>query len=376
MAIVPQAKVTLYGPAADEDAVLDGLQRIGCLHLVDLGPVSTERRDAERGGAEAREALQYLEDCPVQRRRVGRAAAIDVDAVVKDTLEIRDRSAVLGEERAQLRVRIAALEPWGDFELPDWAREGALRFWFHVVPLHQLRLLEVATVPWRIVGRDHRFAYVVAVAAEKPVGIPGETVDLDPRPLSALRGRLEEVEHELEDLDYRRIGQTLHAEALLAALDQADDRAAREQAASATLQRDAIVAVRGWAPTSRVAALRRYAADQRLAITVEQPGPEDSPPTLLENAPALRGGEALVTFYRTPGYRMWDPSKAVFLAFVVFFGMILSDAGYGVLLGIGVLAAWKRLGRAGGGLRGLLVALVISSIVYGVLAGTHADIYA
>ncbi len=66
---------------------------------------------------------------------------------------------------------------------------------------------------------------------------------------------------------------------------------------------------------------------------------------------------------------MWDPSKAVFFAFAVFFGMIFSDAGYGIVLGILLLAMWKRLGR--GGVRGVLAALTISSIVYGVLVGSY-----
>ena len=39
MSIVPLVKVTLYGPAAEKDAVLDGLQSLGCLHLNDLRPV-------------------------------------------------------------------------------------------------------------------------------------------------------------------------------------------------------------------------------------------------------------------------------------------------------------------------------------------------
>ena len=42
----------------------------------------------------------------------------------------------------------------------------------------------------------------------------------------------------------------------------------------------------------------------------------------------------MMMFYKTPGYSMWDPSKIVFLAFAVFFGMIFSDAGYGLVLGI------------------------------------------
>jgi len=134
-----------------------------------------------------------------------------------------------------------------------------------------------------------------------------------------------------------------------------------------------VFAVQGWAPSGRVSALRQFATDRRLALTVEGPGPRDTPPTLLDNPPALRGGEGLVEFYMTPAYRLWDPSKAVFLAFAVFFAMIFSDAGYAALLGVVLLAMWKRMGRtaSGRGLRDVMLALVIFSIVYGILVGTY-----
>ena len=344
--------------------------RLGCLHLNDLNLVAT--RDAPpREGIEAREALQYLEDSPVLRQPAGPRPPADFAALVKETLQIRDRSHELDEERERLRARTAELEPWGNFVLPEWAREGALRFWFYLVPLRRLEKLAAIDLPWRVINRDHRFAYVVVCAAEAPSGIPGAQVALDPRPLSTVRANLTQVERELEELEYRRIGLTLHVSALRAALDEADDRAARDQAGHAALDRDGVFAVQGWVPQRQTDALRKYAGERRLALTLSPPGPNEIPPTLLDNAKALEGGEGLVTFYRTPSYRMWDPSKAVFIAFAVFFGMIFSDAGYGLLLGLATIVFWKRLGQAQGGLRGLLVALVISSVVYGVLVGSY-----
>lgn len=371
MAIVSLARVTLVGPSGEKAAALDGLQRLGCVHLQNLNPAPAGTPEPPRHAADPRGALQYLEDSPVRRRAIHRTAGFDPLKVVTEALEVRDRARALDEERQQLRARIAELEPWGDFELPEWARHGELRFWFHLVPLYQLELLAAVHAPWSIVGRDHRFARVVAVSPDRPAGLPGTPVDLDPRPVSALRARLEEVELALEELDDRRIALTRHAPALRAALDEADDRAAREQAAHAVLDRDNLFAVQGWAPLSRLEAIRRFAAERRLALTVEPSGSQDKPPTLLQNPPALRGGEGLVTFYKVPGYRMWDPSAAVFLGFVVFFGMILSDAAYGVVLGLAALAFWKKLGRAGGGTRELVVALVLSTIVYGVLVGSY-----
>jgi V/A-type H+-transporting ATPase subunit I len=373
MSIVPLVKVTLYGPAAEKDAVLDGLQSLGCLHLNDLRPSAAEAVDREPSHPDAHQALQYLRDSPVRRRAPRQRENVDIEAVVKEVIDVRDRSRSLAEEREQLRTWIADLEPWGDFELPEWAHEGALRFWFYMVPHHQMRGLEAITLPWSFVGRDHRFAYVVVVAADQPAGMPVPPVPLEPRSLSTMRGRLEQVERELEELDYRRIGLTHYRDMIRVTLDEADDRAARQRAALGAFDQDQVFAVQGWAPSARVSALRQFAIDHRLALTIEPPGPQDTPPTLLDNPPALRGGEGLVTFYMTPEYHMWDPSKAVFFAFAVFFAMIFADAGYGLLLGLILLAVWRRLGRTAGGrgLRGVVLALVIFSIIYGVLVGSY-----
>ena len=75
-------------------------------------------------------------------------------------------------------------------------------------------------LPWRVVARDHRFAYVVVMASDQPTGMPVPAVELEPRSLSKLRQRLEQVERDLEELDYRRIGLTLYTDVLSATLDE------------------------------------------------------------------------------------------------------------------------------------------------------------
>jgi V/A-type H+/Na+-transporting ATPase subunit I len=373
MAIVPLLKITLYGPAAEKDTVLDGLQSLGCMHLNDLRPNNPGAFDQEPAHPDARQALQYLKDSPVRRRAPLRQEKLDVEAVVKETIEVRDRSRALAEERVQLLKWIAELEPWGDFELPQWAREGALRFWFYAIPLHQLSQLQAVTVPWRVAARDHRFAYIVAIAGEQPANTPVPPMSFEPRSLAKLRARLEEVENDLEELDYRRIGLTRHTRALRGMLDEADDRAARRQAAAEALERDQLFAVQGWAPSRQAPLLEKFSAAHGLAITLEPPGELDKPPTLLSNPPTLRGGEGLIEFYTTPAYRLWDPSRAVFFCFALFFAMILSDAGYAALLGVLLAVLWRRMGAtaAGRGLRVVFLALVALSIVYGVLVGAY-----
>jgi V/A-type H+-transporting ATPase subunit I len=376
MSIVPLLKVTLYGPAAEKDTVLDGLQGLGCLHLNDLHGGEAAAVDFTPRRSDAREALQYLHDSPVRRRALRQMEKVDYEAVVREVLEVRDCSRALAEEREQLHRWITDLEPWGDFELPEWAQEGDLRFWFYIVPLYQMERMTAVDLPWRVVARDHRFAYVVVIASDPPTGMAVPPVEIEPRSLAKLRQRLEQVERDLEDLDYRRIGLTLYTNGLRETLDEADDRAARQQAARLVLEEERFFAVQGWTPETRAEALRQFAADHGLAVTIEPPGPQDKPPTLLANSAALRGGEELITFYMTPAYHMWDPSKVVLFAFALFFAMILADAVYGLLLGGILWAMWKRLGAtaSGRGLRGVMLTLVIFSIVYGILLGSYGGV--
>jgi V/A-type H+-transporting ATPase subunit I len=372
MSIVALSKVTIYGPAAEKDDALEGLQSLGCVHLNNLRPEATAGLESPPSYPDAHQAWQYLSDSPVRRRPLY-DEKVDIEKVVEEVLKVRDRSRALMEEREQLKKWIADMGPWGGFDLPEWAKEGELKFWFYVIPHKQMRRMSEIELPWNVVLRDHRFSYVVVVSAEQPTGMPAPVVPIEPRSIAQMRKRLDEVEHQLDELDYRRIGLTGYRHALGSKLDEEDDRASLKKADQWAFEQDELFAVQGWTPSARVPEVRRFIDERRLALTVAGPGPKDAPPTLFKNPSALRGGEDLVEFYITPAYRLWDPSKAVFFSFAVFFAMIFSDAGYAALLG-GVLAfMWKRMGRTphGRDLREVLLALVVSSFVYGILVGTY-----
>ena len=80
-----------------------GCKGLGCLHLNDLHRGDTEAVDLTPQRSDAREALQYLHDSPVRRRALRHMEKVDYEAVVREVLEVRDRSRALAEEREQLR---------------------------------------------------------------------------------------------------------------------------------------------------------------------------------------------------------------------------------------------------------------------------------
>ena len=373
MAIVPVSKVTLYGIADHKRAVLDGLQSLGCTHLVNLTPGTGEGGPNAGFSVDAHKALQYLQASTVQRRQSRDSEDFDFAAVEREALEIRRREQELKDERDFVLKAIEAVEPWGDFHLPSEEEHNGLRFWFYVVPHRRMEAVRESGLVWEAVGRDERFDYVVVIHPEKPANMPVAPEDLGSRPLSQLTRRSREIDLELEQLHSRRGELTRWCLLFTQAMAEADDRAVLEHAGLQTLDDSGVFAVQGWAPRKAVPQVEKFADECGLAISIEKPGPEDNPPTLLTNPELVAGGESTVTFYMTPGYRTWDPSVVVFFSFAVFFGMIFADAGYGLLLGILLILSWRTLSKTQSNvrLRNLFLALVIASIGYGVMLGSY-----
>ena len=178
---------------------------------------------------------------------------------------------------------------------------------------------------------------------------------------------------ELEDAVAERQALTRWIYLMSRHLARAEDQAALHHAAAQTRVDEALFLVQGWVPEPAIEAVSTLAERQGLALLLEEPEPADRPPTLLDNPEPLAAGQDLVGFYQMPAYGTWDPSRVVFFSFAVFFAMILSDAGYALVLGILLAAFWRRLGRSETGLRWrkLCSVLVGGSLLWGVLVGSY-----
>jgi len=170
------------------------------------------------------------------------------------------------------------------------------------------------------------------------------------------------VELAIEDAQTERARLTRWCLLFARDLARLEDAAARASAAQQTCDRAPLFALEAWAPRERVPDLREYAARNGLVFESKPPDADERPPTLMRNEPRVAAGEDLVSFYMTPGYWTWDPSPIVFISFAIFFAMILADAGYAAVMGLGLLAGWRRLGRSTSGrrFRPLLTLIILS----------------
>ena len=371
MAIVPLSKLTMVGHQAEKEQVLEDLQELGCLEIVSLAHDVAPLTDPSKP---SREALSYLERCPQKQRPVTitNPAQFDAVGVEEEILDLRDRTQQLELEQDALIHRIEALAPWGDFEFPPDEDVGEQRFWFYVVPQNRLADLEASDLVWEEVKRDGRNAYVVVISEREPEDVPAPRVRTGSVSWHKLERRLEDVQLKLEDASLERIRLTRWRRVLSRSLAALEDRAARKLAANQCYDSGPVFALRAWAPTEALEALGSYAEEHGIAMEVSDPGPDDEPPTLLRNTERTEGGEDLVNFYKTPGYGSWDPSSVVLFSFAIFFAMIISDGGYGLILALLVAYFWKRLSSSAAGRRWrwVLSALVVTTVVYGVLVGS------
>lgn len=374
MTIARQVALTLVGDADHQQVILEGLQRLGAVHLV---PLTDERPESGPDAADdLREALQYLNTAPVKRRAQQPRDDRPLQEVVREVLHNKYQREDIIDRIEIIRRRQLTLAKWGDFSFPPEEELAHRRLWFYRIPKAKRALLSQITLPWQIVRSDNRNHYLVVLSRSEPSEdeVPLRRSRTGALSVAELAAQHEEALVELEDLDSERESLSRwilpFENALDASLDQRELISANEQVLAA----DHIFALQGWIPEAAVPALSDWIDTVPAAYRLRQPTAQDNPPTLLVNQELTGGGEDAVGFFQLPGYRSWDPSSVIFFSFSVFFAMILADAGYALLLGVLLLANWKKMSKPGTlaiRLRNMGASMLGCAVAYGVLVGSY-----
>ncbi|KAA5539711.1 V-type ATP synthase subunit I [Roseiconus nitratireducens] len=375
MAIVPLSRVTFVGSEAQRESMLEGLQQLGCLHVLDISGEEDSQPWEHPKRNDMHAALRYLQQCPVQRPEVTHPTDYHAHQITDQALANRDRLRELHKQREDLGEAIERTRPWGEFRLPSGNALKGQSLWFYRLRHRQLSELPPDTVH-TVINRDREFCYVVVVAPELPSEMPVPPIELDRRPLSELRAELARVEEEIEAANLERMSLTRWVSLLHRDLATADLEVERGNVKELLRRDGPLVAIQAWAPKKRLPELQEFAREHELALLASPPSETDQPPTLLHNPAPVSGAEGAVTFFMTPGYGSWDPTWIMYLSFSLFFAMIMADAGYGVVLGAILAFVWKRLGSTESGrqFRYLAVFMVAVTIGYGVLIGSYFGI--
>ncbi len=132
-----------------------------------------------------------------------------------------------------------------------------------------------------------------------------------------------------------------------------------------------------WVPAKSVESLRKGLEGIRSGTVDMLPvGAEggEAPPILMNNPKPVTPMQMLLEMFSLPSYDEIDPALFMFISFPLFYGLMLGDVGYGIVILLLVLTGgltklMNKLGMAGGapGLNKILLYCSISSIVFGFL---------
>ena len=136
-------------------------------------------------------------------------------------------------------------------------------------------------------------------------------------------------------------------------LDGVASDATLQDASDASVQRDGVCALVGWAPAATLAALQDQLGCLGGAVSRLRRRPGAEPPTLVGAEGATGAFEPLVDTYATMPYADLNPAVFAGLAYVVMFGMMFGDVAHGLLLVIGGFLLRAGRPRFLGGLRHL-----------------------
>lgn len=126
----------------------------------------------------------------------------------------------------------------------------------------------------------------------------------------------------------------------------------------------------GWVREDRVEYIDKVLSESALVyeVTYSDPSDEDSVPTALKNNGFVSSYESITNMFSAPNYRERDPNPIMSIFYFIFFGLMVSDAGYGFLLALsGFLAKRIIKTRDGGKLFNVIAFGGVSTFIWGAL---------
>ena len=409
----------LLGMESEREALLKAMQNTECVEISSIDrseetlksgfakPDDKALMSAQEASRAYRTALASLDRFAPEkkgmfrkRQGVSRAAFFSTESeenartaaetINKDTRRLGE----IESERTKNEALRATLAPWLTVDAPLGGADGALSVFFGTVSLNvtddALKTLADSLdglLTWQQASSDRSLRYLLvmchgsvkerALSALRDLGfstvsfrgMTGTAKEND----KALAENLAALEKERQEIEQRIAGLGGKREALLEASDRAAIALRREEAKSRLVGTDKAFLLEGWLPADRCAALEKALEPFTCAIETREPTEDEYPqvPVQLKNNKLTRPLNMVTEMYSLPAYGTLDPNPLMAPFFILFYGIMMADMGYGLLMMIASVIISKKYRPKGtsGELFSLLGLCGISTFIMGALTG-------
>lgn len=409
----------LLGMESEREALLKAMQDMECVEISSIDgseealksgfakPDDKALMSAQEASRAYRMALASLDRFAPEkkgmfrkRQGVSRAAFFSAESeenartaaetINKDTRRLGE----IESERTKNEALRATLAPWLTVDAPLGGADGALAVFFGTAGLNvtddALKALADSLdglLTWQQASSDRSLRYLLvmchgsvkerALSALRDLGfstvsfrgMTGTAKEND----KALAENLAALEKERQEIEQRIAGLGGKREALLEASDRAAIALRREEAKSRLVGTDRVFLLEGWLPADRCAALEKALEPFTCAIETREPTEDEYPqvPVQLKNNKLTRPLNMVTEMYSLPAYGTLDPNPLMAPFFILFYGIMMADMGYGLLMMIASVIISKKYRPKGtsGELFSLLGLCGISTFIMGALTG-------
>jgi V/A-type H+-transporting ATPase subunit I len=374
--IVPMKKVGIIVEAKDAHGLVERLRSLGVVHVEhDKVPAGKDVEACQRDIELLDEAMAVLQEeifIDETKTPVAPKKEKDWKQDVLHVIDLGKRYQHLKEFSRSLAVNIGEWEPWGDFDpqLLKTLREQGI-----YVRLYQVPATDLKKFPQDVVVevlRTHNGSALCAVISRESVVIPFKEVVPPKMGLAAMKKRQEEDRRVMEDLVREGRAVQCHRECFLRQKKLLERNMEFSRAVAGMGQEGGLSYLTGYAPFDQIEMLSGAAKKEGWGLFVEDPSPEDRVPTLLRNPRWISLIQPVLKLLEiTPGYKELDISPTFLIFFSLFFGILIGDAGYGLVYFLLTLWAYRKFGRKMKNKAPFFLMYLLSScaVVWGVLSG-------
>ena len=282
---------------------------------------------------------------------------------VRGVLQLRDDLHRLNEERNRLLNDLNAVGPWTVYDLPLNLTEteytdidiGILPSKLDIDALRERAEKVDEAVVVKEINRDKDFIYLVTATMKDTTedvmtvlkqsgfssaefkGFNGTALENR----ADIEKRIVEKELEIKETEAKiagRHGEIREIECLYDQLVIRRDREAIKEDLSNTKR---TFYFEGWVPEPKLKKLGKILDREDCVYETRDPEEDEKVPVYVQNRASVYPFEAITDMYSLPDYHGIDPTSFFALFYAMFFGMMLSDAGYGLVISI-VTFIWLK----------------------------------
>ncbi len=377
--------LTLLVPCRDAKLLLRQLQHFGCVEISETeedgflplgsrsGMLRSFSRDVQAALETVRNYVPEKKGFLEPRRTLSEEEFWDKKTWRGDVRMAREinghaqTAQAIIAKGAEIRARELSLAPWEAYPLPlemsgtkqTCIIPGTVPVKTDLAALRAALTEAAETAELFTVSEDRELKYLVLVAhrsrekeALNAVRGMGFTLPVWKELRGTAKENREKLRRELEILrrrydeeiaSIREKGQ--HADRLESLLDRIRQYLAREEATERLRSRGAVTLLRGWLPAEKEAEFRALMEKTDCAYELREPEEEEYPdvPVQLKNNRLTRPLNMVTEMYSLPAYNGIDPNPVMAPFFILFYGIMMADMGYGLLM---MLASWIVMKRA------------------------------